>query len=184
MTNTALSPASQVAPAAAPDRADRPVQIPKPTDQAALPSGQARLEASRDRIRSQLLAIAHPPVRPSPGVVDKLTGMVKDIPGVELAIDAAKAWWSEHRDSARLTGQASQAVKTPIARKHPGSLLGVAAAAGALLVLLRPWRLLLRPKILFGAISLVATQAIRSRSASSRLQAAMKFAGSSNRSRP
>ena len=110
------------------------------------------------------MAIAHPPKRPSSGWVDKFTGMVEDIPGVTLVVDSAKSWWHEHRDTAQTAGQASQALVRPIAQRHPESLLGAAAVFGALVVLLRPWRLLLRRNVLFGAASLVASQAMRSRS--------------------
>ena len=128
------------------------------------PSAELMLEASRARMRSALMAIAHPPKRPNSGWVDKLTGMVEDIPGVALALDTAKSWWHDHRDTAQTAGQASQVLVTPIAQRHPQSLLGAAAALGALVVLLRPWRLLLRRKVLFGVTSLLASQAMRSRS--------------------
>ncbi len=177
MTDTTL-PALKVAPAS-PYRADRLAKEPPvSSDKAVQPSAKSRLEASRSKLRSELMEIAHPPPRPSSGIADKLTGMVKDVPGVALAMDTAKTWWREHRTTAKSAGQASQAIVEPIARKHPGSAILVAAGIGAGLVLLRPWRLLLRPRILIGAASLIATQAIRTRSASSWLQIALKLAGS------
>lgn len=177
MTDTTL-PALRVAPAS-PDRADKLAKEPPvSSDKADEPSAKFRLEASRSKMRSELMEIAHPPARPSSGIADKLTGMVKDVPGVALAMHTAKTWWQEHRTTAQTAGQASQAIVAPIARKHPGSAILVAAGIGAGLILLRPWRLLLRPKILIGAASLIATQAIRTRSASSWLQMALKLAGS------
>lgn len=124
---------------------------------------QVRLDASRARVRGALMEIAHPPRRPNSGLIDKLTGMVNDVPGVTFVLEAAKKWWQAHRDIAQTAGQASQALVTPIARRHPASLLGAAAAAGTAVGLLRPWRLLLRPKIFLGAAWLVASQAFRRR---------------------
>lgn len=177
MTDTTL-PLLKVAPAS-PYKADKLAnESPKPADKADQPSAKSRLEASRSKVRSELMEIAHPPPRPSSGIANKLTGMVKDVPGVALAVDTAKSWWLKHRTTAQTAGQASQAIVAPIARKHPGGAILVAAGIGAGLMLFRPWRLLLRPRILFGAASLIATQAIRTRSAGSWLQMALKLAGS------
>ena len=152
-------------------RADKLEDVPlRAPDKVEAPSAKLRLEASRARIGSALLEISHPPKRSNSGLVDKLMGMVENIPGVTLVVDTAKSWWHEHRETAQTAGQASQALVTPIAQRHPQSLVGAAAAFGALLVLLRPWRLLLRRKVVFGAASLVASQAMRSRSPGEWLQ--------------
>ena len=175
MTETTL-PNPSSAPAS-PYRIDKLKDIPlRSLEKVEAPSAKLRLEASRARMRSALMAIAHPPKRPSSGWVDKLTGMVEDIPGVALMVDTAKSWWHEHRDTAQTAGQASQAMVTPIAQRHPESLLGAAAALGTLVVLLRPWRLLFRRNVLFGAASLVASQAMRSRSPGQWLQMLTKSA--------
>ena len=164
MTGTTLSPPKRAP--ASPYRVKPAVDTPPRTvEKAEPPSAKVRLEASRARVRSALMEIAHPPKRPNAGWFNKLTGMVEDIPGVSLAIDTAKSWLHEHRDTAQAAGQATQVLVTPIAQRHPESLLGAAAVVGALVVLLRPWRLLLRRSVLFGAASLMASQAMRSRSA-------------------
>ena len=180
----ATFPSRKVTPAF-PYRVDKLVPPPHPDSEKTEPSAQVRLEASRARVRGALMEIAHPPKRPGSGAgaMDKLTDMVKDVPGVTLVLHAAQSWWDEHGQTARTAGRVSQALVAPVARRHPTSLLGIAAALGALLVLFKPWRILLRRKVLFRAASLIATQAIRGRSASSWLQAVMKFAGSRKRAR-
>ena len=181
MTDTTFS-TPKVAPASA-YRVDELKDLPSlALEKAEALSAKLRLEASRARMRIALMAIAHPPKRPSSGWVDKLTGMVEDIPGVAVAVDTAKSWWHEHQSTVQTVGQASQALVTPIAQRNPKGLLGAAVAVGALVVLLRPWRLLLRRKVLFGALSLIASQAMRSRSPGQWLQVLTKQASTKARS--
>ena len=145
-------------------RADKPVPPPPAPEKASPLSAQARLESSRSLLRRELTEIAHPPSKAAgAGLGAKLVSAVKDIPGAAVVIDTAKGWWQDHGSAARITGQASQALLRPMAKRYPGSMIGAAVAVGAVLVLLRPWRLLFRPKFLFAVGALVATQAIKGR---------------------
>ena len=159
----ATSP-TQIAAPASPNRGDELAPPPPTSEKASPPSAQARLESSRALLQRELIEIVHPPPKAAgSGLGAKLVSAVKDIPGAAVVIDTAKGWWQDHGRAARLTGQASQALLRPMAKRYPGSMIGAAVAVGAVLVLLRPWRLLFRPKFLFAVGALVATQAIKGR---------------------
>lgn len=53
---------------------------------------------------------------------------------------AAKAYWRHH--PARMGLQIAQPLLARYAARHPGTYLSIAAAAGALFVFARPWRLI------------------------------------------
>ncbi len=146
MTDTTTFSPVRVTPAS-PARVDKLPNLAQPATAKAAPSPQARPEASRARLRGALMVIARPPKHPRSGngLIDKLTDMVQDVPGVALMFDTAKGWWKKNGETTKTAGQACQALVTPIARRHPTGVLGISAAIGALLVLLKPWRLLLRP---------------------------------------
>ena len=136
------------------DKPAEPVQGAAEKDEL---SAQVRLTATRDQVRDALMDIAHPPKRShsSTGIVGKFTDIVPEMPGVTIVLDAAKRWSEQHGDTARAASQVSQNLIAPIARRHPAGSLGVAVVAGAVLYLAKPWRLMLRPKILVGAASRV-----------------------------
>jgi len=128
------------------------------------PSTYAGLDASRSRVRSALLEIAHPP-RPKKGagISGTLTGLLQKAPGMTLVLDTAQTWLRGHGATKRTIGLASQTALAPLVRSHPGAMIGAAAGVGAVLVLVKPWRFLLRPKVLLVAASLLGTQAIKGR---------------------
>ena len=183
MTDTTL-PSSTVTPAS-PYKADKRATSSSFVPERAAPSAAFdRLESSRAQVRSALMVIAHPPpTAKAAGLGRKLTSLLNRVPGSALVLDTAKSWWLDHRHTAQTVGRASQALVRPIAKRHPAGLVGSALAAGAVVVLLRPWRLLLRPKILMGAASLIAAQAVKRRSPTSWVQMAVKLAGSSKKTR-
>jgi hypothetical protein len=150
-------------------------------------SAEERLIESRRRLRTALLQIAHPPkapVGPRQVLSHKIAGVLRSIPGAAPLIDAARYWWQQHpwRQTARLTGVASEALIGPMVQRHPASAIAAATAAGAALVLLKPWRLV-RPRLLVGAASLLLSQSIKSGSAGLWFEAALRLAGASKRSR-
>lgn len=60
------------------------------------------------------------------------------------------AWWSRH--PANIAIDIARPVLTQYAEKKPFRVLGVAAAAGAVLVLIKPWRIVTPGAILLGVL--------------------------------
>jgi hypothetical protein len=146
-------------------------------------TAEERLVESRGRLRSALLQIAHPAkALPSGGSgwIYKIAGMLGSMPGAAPLIAIAKDWWHQHplRHTAQVTGRASDSIMAPIVRLHPAATMAAATAAGAVLVLLEPWRLM-RPRLLVGAASLLVSQSIRSTSTGLWLRALISLAGRS-----
>jgi hypothetical protein len=146
---------------------------------------EERLTESRRLLRNALLQIAHPPkALPGGGSAwrHKLAGAFRSIPGAAALIDVARQWWHQHpwRHTASVTGLASQSLIGPVVQRHPVPAMAAATAAGAALVLLKPWRLL-KPKLLVGAASLLLSQSIKSGSAALWLQALLGLASRSKR---
>jgi hypothetical protein len=63
-------------------------------------------------------------------------------PVVDLALGALQAWWFTRPWRSSLNGvrQNLETTVVPLVRRHPWAAVGVAAAAGAVVVVLRPWR--------------------------------------------
>ena len=59
---------------------------------------------------------------------------------VSMARSMTERWWRRH--PAHAVGQLARPVLEHYARKEPAKLMAIAAATGAALVLLKPWRLL------------------------------------------
>ena len=114
-----------------------------PIDRDAL-TPQQRLAVSRRALVQQLRGEAPPaaperarsgsPHRPrKPGLFDRIAWL-------PVARSMAERWWRRH--PANAVGQLARPVLDRYAREQPAKLVAVAAAAGALIVLVRPWRLL------------------------------------------
>ncbi|RZI77435.1 MAG: hypothetical protein EOP80_04915 [Variovorax sp.] len=73
----------------------------------------------------------------SSGLFDRITERLSWMPMVR---SVAERWWRRH--PANAVGQLARPVLDRYARQQPGKLVAVAAASGALIVLVRPWRLL------------------------------------------
>lgn len=133
-----------------------------------------RLEASRARLRGALNAIAHPPKRESKsfdfgrftglfGAGPSLAARVRSVPLAAFLVDTVESWWAEHplRTVAMVAKEASRDFVLPVARRNPYGLLFGALAAGALLILSRPWRWLLRPALVLGIAPQIAKRALK-----------------------
>jgi hypothetical protein len=70
---------------------------------------------------------------------DALSGRGRTV-WTDVALSMAQRWWRRH--PAHAVGQLARPVLEHYARKEPAKLIAVAAATGAVLVLVKPWRLL------------------------------------------
>ena len=71
---------------------------------------------------------------------------------------AVRAWWRHHPVS--IAVNVAKPVVGRYAKSHPFKLLGVAAVAGAAMVLVRPWRLLSLGGILLAAVKSAAVPSV------------------------
>ena len=133
------------------------------------PSAVDRLAASRARLRGAMMDIAHPPKRefaPAANLGETIHNLllrVKTLPGAALVVDSIDSWWRRHplRTAGMVAGEASRTLVRPIARRNPAMLLLGAAGAGALFMLTKPWRWLLRPALFVGLVPQIAAHALK-----------------------
>ena len=144
-----------------------PAIVPK------MPTAAERLAASRVRLRAALMQIAHPPPRPSVldglklGSLGDLAGplidKLKGVPGALFVVETIEAWWAQHplRTAGIVAGEASREFVLPIARTNPLALILGSVVLGALVVVSKPWRWLLRPALFVGLVPQLASQALK-----------------------
>ena len=161
-------------------------EIDRPIVEAHPPTAAERLEASRARLRTALLEIAHPPPKPSllgdlkiGSFAHQLMERVKALPGAALLIDAIEHWWAEHplHAAGSLAEEASRRYVGPLARKNPVAVIVGGVVFGALLVASKPWRWLLRPALLIGLVPQIAAQALKRMPLDAWLQMLSTFSG-------
>lgn len=84
------------------------------------------------------------------GVNDKGSGTVVEQGGFGRIKYAARMWWHRHPASAAV--ELASPLLSDYARAHPFKLLGISVAAGAVLVAVRPWRMISASTLLVAAI--------------------------------
>ncbi|MDR6537373.1 hypothetical protein [Variovorax soli] len=108
---------------------------------------QQRLAVSRRALVAQLQGREHPhdaagpfeASEPEPQSARRET-VLDRIAWVAVARRVAQRWWRRH--PANAAGQLARPLIERYARERPAQLMVAAAGAGALIVLIRPWRLL------------------------------------------
>ena len=160
--------------------AERPIVEPHE------PSAAEKLEASRARLRTALMQIAHPPPKPSllgdlgiGSFGSQILEKLKTLPGATLILESIEQWWAEHplHAAAGLAEEASRRYVAPVARKNPVALIVGSVVFGALLIASKPWRWLLRPALFIGLVPQIATHALKRMPLDAWLQMVSAFSG-------
>ena len=91
--------------------------------------------------------------------LDKL----KSVPMASFVLETVEAWWAQHplRTAGLVAGEASREFVLPIARQNPYALVIGSVVVGALLIVSKPWRWLLRPALFIGLVPQLASQALK-----------------------
>ena len=154
-----------------------PIKVPPPARTSADAVGDhdaaARLAASRQRLRQALFAIAHPSPQPSlfadgiGNAGNRLLDRVKSLPMATAILEGLDSWWQRHplHRAANIADAASKQLLGLVARRKPGAVILIAVGSGILLAYGRPWRWLLHPSALFGAITEIGRRTLRGPSA-------------------
>ena len=119
------------------------------TDPAA--AALARLARSRAHLRAALIPAPEPadggaggdgPGRMLKYLWRRVRRAGRATPAVDLALGALQAWWLTRPwlPAAQGVGHGVEKAVLPLVRRYPWAAVGVAASAGAAVVLLRPWR--------------------------------------------
>lgn len=145
--------------------------IETPMNKSTEPSAADRLTESRNRMRTAMMEISHPPKRaPLLGTgggggdfIARLLSRVKALPAAAIVIESVEVWWQQHplRTVGVVAEEAARAFVKPIAQRSPQTLIFGAATLGALLALTRPWRWLLRPALFVGLVPQLMAQALK-----------------------
>lgn len=100
-------------------------------------TAQQRLAMSRRALLDQLQG---GPQGTAYQAAPRRAGLFDHVAWSAVARKAAQRWWRRH--PANAVAQMARPLVERYAREHPAKLMGLAAGAGALAVLVRPWRLL------------------------------------------
>lgn len=105
-----------------------------------------RIAQSRERLRLALREMASPSRPPnspnaSAGAFDWLS-ILHTLPGSGVLLEIFQIWWMKQplQVAFKLVSHAAQTLLRPLAQRHPYRLVGMAAAVGAVFILVRPWR--------------------------------------------
>ncbi|MDQ6685538.1 MAG: hypothetical protein M3Z16_10460 [Pseudomonadota bacterium] len=155
-----------------PSRAEAVIAPAVPAKPAVKPEASAadRLNASRAKLRSAMMDIAHPaPHKPSAAasavhrLSEDLLGKMRRLPGAMIFIDSLQAWWAQHplRTIGLVAEGAARGFLGPAVQRRPFPFIAAAVVAGALVVASKPWRWLLRPALFVGLVPQLLKQALR-----------------------
>lgn len=108
-------------------------------------SPEARLEASRQAMRAAMLPRPADPAGRPPAAVSSLPGPLDRLlshPVLAVLRDGVRRWWHKRpwRPVVVIGAEVASKAMVPLARRHPGRLIGGAMLAGALLSRLKPWK--------------------------------------------
>ncbi len=100
-----------------------------------------RLEASRASIHAELMKMQSPDDG-SPQSGDPSSGWPFSMPLFDTATRALRLWWRRHpaRPVVDIASDAGAQALKPLVRTHPVAAIALAMAAGAAMVVWRPWR--------------------------------------------
>jgi hypothetical protein len=88
---------------------------------------------------------------------------LKAVPGADLLLGLLQDWWAKQPMHVAMT-QVAEAVKAalrPISQRHPYAMVFGAAAAGALVVIIRPWRWISTPALLASLLPALVAAAMK-----------------------
>lgn len=187
MTAAADFPDGAGSRAASPPRAARVTDTPNTPAGRVHASAAERLDASRSKLHAAMFP-PPPPLRPppAPGSAGAWRDRIKGIPAVAMALDTLQGWWSHHpmRPMAQVAREASDAAVRPMAQTHPFALVLSAAAAGAAIGWLKPWRWLFGSALFAGLVPRVASKMLLRMPIESWMGAAGAALRSGSRRRP
>lgn len=108
----------------------------------------ARLAASREQLKYELLPPTHEEHAPGPlprrvqALWRWLRRRLAGSPVLDMAVQTAQHWWQAHpwRATSELVAQELRASAVPVIRRHPLAAMLAAAGLGAALMIWKPWR--------------------------------------------
>jgi len=100
-----------------------------------------RLEASRAAIRAELVDLQAPADTSAAGDA-AAPAWLTALPLFDTVTRALRLWWRRHpaRPVVEVASDAGERALQPLVRKHPLASVALAMAAGAAMVVWRPWR--------------------------------------------
>lgn len=153
----------------------------------ALMSPAERLALSRARIRGFLVEADGGRRRRKATVgdasslpgIDLLMAKLHEHPMAAAVMDAVSNWWKSHPVHAFgvIAGSALRDAAGPLVRRHPVAMVGAAVLAGAVLMRMRPWRLVIKSALFAGLASQVVSRVIAAVPIDTVIGTLMKFAG-------
>lgn len=119
-------------------------EMPVPAERESL-TPQQRLAASRRALVAQLQGREHraydrEPVDEAAAQRTRRETIIDRVAWASVARNGVRRWWRRH--PANAVGQLARPLIERYAREQPVKLIAAAAGTGALVVLIRPWRLL------------------------------------------
>lgn len=187
MSQAAYDPAATQPPGAAQEGHSPEELAAQAAAERALLSPAERLALSRARIRGFLIdpeggrrrrraTVGDASALPG---IDLLMAKLHEHPMAAAVMDAVSNWWKSHPVHAFgvIAGSTLRDAAGPLVRRHPVAMVGAAVLAGAVLVRMRPWRLVLKSALFAGLASQVASRVIAAVPIDTVIGTLMKFAG-------